>query len=157
MDRAVCELLKWGEAPCASREHALGLLVQKMRYVVVDLAKALAATKRGGAGRGRCGDPFQRREVAEVELIGREADPGQFIALGEALERLEQIAPRLRRVVDMRFLLGLTVDETAAALELSPASVRKDTQLAKAWLYKELVEERGAVRPNPRRDGNRMP
>ncbi len=140
VDRAVCELLKWGEAPCQSREHALALLIQKMRHVSLDMAKALLAEKRGGPGRGRTREPGPSGTATPLdELPGPgQWDPSRYLALDEALDRLDALSPRLRQVISLRFLLGLTVEETATELGLAPSSVRKDAQLAKAWLHKEL-------------------
>ncbi len=151
VDRAVCELLKWGEAPCQSRDHALALLIQKMRHVSLDMAKALVAEKRGGPGRGRKGESRASAPTPAMDdLPGPgQGDPLQYLALDEALDRLDALSPRLRQVVAMRFLLGLTVEETAAEMGLAPSSVRKDTQLAKAWLHKEL----SGTPPNPDRQG----
>ncbi len=142
VDRAVCELLKWGEAPCASREHALALLVQKMRHVSVDIAKNLSAKKRGGPGRGeQAGDPPPRTLVSLEHVPSPAAwDHAHLLAIDEALDRLESLSPRLKDVVALRYLLGLTVEETAQQLGVAANSVKRDTQLARAWLLKELAD-----------------
>jgi RNA polymerase sigma factor (TIGR02999 family) len=137
---AFCRLSESGIEQCASHEHALALLVEKMRQQLVDLARRIDAKKRGGRGRDASGRPVIRRQLLQDEDVGRQEgwDCADFLALDEALGRLREFSPRLAQVVELRFLIGLTFKETASELGVSRMSVHSDWQLAKAWLFKEL-------------------
>jgi RNA polymerase sigma factor (TIGR02999 family) len=101
-----------------------------LRRVLVDFAVSRRAVKRGGVRR-------------KVSLDGID-DPGQaqpvetLIALDTALHRLEQIDPRLSRVVECRYFGGMSVEEAADALHVSPATIKRDWSVARAWLNREL-------------------
>ncbi len=137
--QAFYRLSEYGVERCATREHALALLVQKMRQQLCDLARKIDAKKRGGRGYGADTRPvFQRRLLYEQAADRGAWAHSDFLALDEALDRLQQLSPRLARVVELRFLIGLTLQETADELGISRMSVHNDWQLAKAWLYKEL-------------------
>ncbi len=114
------------------REHVLALAARTMRRVLIDYAERRRTHKRGHGA-----------VPADLELVGhtlsvvdRHAD--ELHALDEALDRLAQLNPRQARVVECRFFVGLGVEETAAALELSPATVKRDWVAARAWLNREL-------------------
>lgn len=113
-----------------NRAHFLAVASQAMRRVLVDHAVSRRAQKRGGVRR-------------KVSLDGID-DPGQaqpvetLVALDTALHRLEQIDPRLSRVVECRYFGGMSVDEAAEALHVSPATIKRDWSVARAWLTREL-------------------
>jgi RNA polymerase sigma factor (TIGR02999 family) len=113
-----------------NRAHFLAVASQAMRRVLVDYAVSRRAEKRGGVRR-------------KVSLDGID-DPGQahpvetLIALDTALHRLEQIDPRLSRVVECRYFGGMSVEEAADALHVSPATIKRDWSVARAWLNREL-------------------
>ena len=113
-----------------SREHFLAMAARVMRRVLVDYAEARRAQKRGGA----------QLPVA-ITAVSLAADqPGEeVLALDEALRRLEALSARQGRVVECRFFAGMSVEETAAALELSEATVKRDWVAARAWLNRELT------------------
>ncbi len=112
-----------------SREHFLAMAARAMRRVLVDYAEARRARKRGGAS-----VPVT---ISSVPLAADQ--PGEeILALDEALRRLEAMSERQSRVVECRFFAGMSVEETAAALELSPATVKRDWVAARAWLNREL-------------------
>lgn len=137
--QAFCKLSECGVERCESRNHALALLVQKMRRQLCDLARRIDAKKRGGRGYDRSAKPIFRKHLPGEELASKEDwDCEDFLALDEALNRLKEFSPRLARVVELRFLLGLTFQEAANELNLSRVSVHNDWQLAKAWLFNEL-------------------
>jgi RNA polymerase sigma-70 factor, ECF subfamily len=117
-----------------NRAHFFGVAAQMMRRILVDHARTKQRDKRGGAARTLSLD-----EVLDVGE-GRAAD---LVALDEALEGLTGIDPRKGRVVEMRFFGGLSVEETAAVLDVSPQTVMRDWKLAKAWLYQEIKREAG--------------
>jgi RNA polymerase sigma factor (TIGR02999 family) len=111
------------------RAHFLALAAQAMRHILVDHALKRNADKRGG-GAGRV-------ELDE-ETAGTQAAGSELLALNRALQRLETADARQSRVVECRLFAGMSVEETAEALEVSPASVKRDWSLARAWLNREL-------------------
>jgi RNA polymerase sigma-70 factor, ECF subfamily len=109
-----------------SRSHFFGIAAQAMRRLLVDRARA---AKRGG--RGVRIEP----DESDASYLPPDVD---VLALDEALSRLEALEPRWCRLVELRFFAGLTVGETASVLDVSPATVKRDWSLARAWLYREL-------------------
>lgn len=137
--QAFCRLSECGVERCTSREHALALLVQKMRQQLVDLARRIDAKKRGGRGYDGQGRPVFQRQLLSGEVASPQGwDASDFLALDEALQRLQAVSPRHAQVVELLFLLGLTIQEAAEEIGLSRASVHADWKLAKAWLFNEL-------------------
>lgn len=112
------------------RSHFLALAATTMRRVLVDHARKRLAEKRGGAA--------ERVPLSEGMRLQVE-DPLQMLALDEAMTRLAVRNPRVARVVELRFLGGLSVEETAAALAVSTERVRLDWRFARAWLNRELL------------------
>ncbi|HEY7575645.1 MAG TPA: ECF-type sigma factor [Thermoanaerobaculia bacterium] len=112
-----------------SRPQFLALASQVMRRILVDHARARKAAKRGGG-------------LAKVTLSEGLAETPEsafdILALDEALTRLGAQDEQLVRVVELRFLGGLTVEETGAALGVSPTTVKREAAVARAWLYREL-------------------
>lgn len=114
-----------------SRAHFLATSSQAMRQVLVTYAEARCTQKRGGGERSLSLD-----EASVGDLATREA--GEVAAIDESLRRLARWDERGARVVECRFFAGLTVDETAEALGLSPATVRRTWQRVRTWLYLDL-------------------
>ena len=111
-----------------NRVHFLAVSARLMRRILVDFARSKRYQKRGGGA--------QRVTLDEALIV---QEPGQdLIALDDALATLAKVDERKARVVEMRFFGGLSVEETAAALEVSPDTVMRDWRLAKAWLLREL-------------------
>lgn len=110
------------------RKHFFATAALAMRQILVDRARKRAAQKRGGANAER------------VTLSGlAETDSGvDLIAVDRALEKLERLSARQARIVELRCLLGLTVEETAEALDVSERTVHAEWRLARAWLAREL-------------------
>jgi RNA polymerase sigma factor (TIGR02999 family) len=113
------------------RGHFLALAATTMRRVLVSHARGRLAEKRGG---GRAAASLE--EVREPPVEQAE----ELVALDDALEALAAFDPRQARVVELRYFGGLTVEETAAALGVSLATVKLDWSLARAWLRRELTE-----------------
>jgi RNA polymerase sigma factor (TIGR02999 family) len=111
------------------RAHFLAMAAQAMRNILVNHALKRKAEKRGG---GNVHDPL------DEAVVIAEAPPGDLLALHEAIGRLEAIDARQGRVVECRFFAGMSIEETAEALGVSPASVKRDWALARAWLNREL-------------------
>lgn len=114
-----------------NRAHFFAVASQAVRRVLVDYAVRRNAAKRGG-GRARV-------DLDEAALLN-DGDTGSMIALNQALERLGARSERQVRVVECRFFGGMSVDETATALEISAATVKRDWVLARAWLNRELSD-----------------
>lgn len=113
-----------------SRAHFFAVAAETMRRVLVNHAQARRAAKRGGgATRVELDDAVSFFETRDVDLE----------ALDEALTRLAAVDPRGSRVVELRFFAGLGIDETAEALGVSPATVKRDWTAARAWLHRELT------------------
>lgn len=115
-----------------SRAHFFAIAAQMMRRVLVDHARTRLAAKRGGA--------LQRVTLGDVGAGA--ADSGEdmdVLALHEALEELAVLDPRQARLVELRYFGGLGIEETAEALEVSPATVKRDWAVARAWLRRALA------------------
>jgi RNA polymerase sigma factor (TIGR02999 family) len=110
------------------RAHFFAIAASMMRRILVDAARARAAGKRGGGE--------LRITLQEDILASSQAD--DLVALDEALQLLSQVDPRKAQMVELRFFGGLSVEETAEVLRISPQSVKRDWKLAKAWLLKEI-------------------
>ena len=114
-----------------NRLHFLAMSARIMRRVLVDAARARAADKRGG----------DAVRVSLSEAVAKHDDVSEdVLALTDAVEALERIDPRKGRIVELRFFAGLTVDEAATVLEVSPQTVMRDWTFAKAWLRRELKD-----------------
>ncbi len=114
-----------------NRAHFYAISAQLMRRILVDHARSRQAAKRGGS------DIKLPLEEAIIASEGREVD---LVALDEALERLAAIDQQQSRVVELRFFSGLSVEETAEVLGVSPRTVKRDWNVAKAWLRREISE-----------------
>ncbi|MEK6281018.1 MAG: sigma-70 family RNA polymerase sigma factor [Acidobacteriota bacterium] len=115
-----------------NRAQFFGIAAQLMRRILVDHARTKGRAKRGGS------DIRVSLSDAEAFVINKELD---VVALNEALERLELIDEQQSKIVELRFFSGLTVEETASVLNISPATVKRDWRMAKAWLYREISGE----------------
>lgn len=128
---AYIKLVDQTEVRVDDRAHFFALAATAMRHIVIDHARARRTRKRGGEW---------RRVSFDDALPASEEKPDTLIALDRALERLGRFDERLPRVVECRFFAGLTIPETAAALGVSPRTVDRAWQKAKAWLYREIHE-----------------
>lgn len=112
-----------------NRSHFFGVAAQAMRHILVDYARARTTAKRGGQARAVSLD--------EAALVSGER-AAELVALDDALAELAQLSSRQSRVVELRYFGGLSVTETAEALKVSPDTVTRDWNQAKAWLYLAL-------------------
>jgi RNA polymerase sigma-70 factor (ECF subfamily) len=126
---AYLRLIDVNNADWEHRVHFFAVSAQIMRRILVDGARGRATAKRGG-GMPR----VNLDEIADVSS-GR---GNELIALDEALENLAKLDPRKARVIELRFFGGLSVEETAAVLKVSPDTVMRDWRLARSWLLLEL-------------------
>jgi len=126
------------------RAHFFAVASRMMRRILVDTARRRGAAKRGGLAEHMASEgPLDFDELPAHIATRRE----ELCAVDDALTRLAELEPRKAQVVELRFFGGLTVEETAEALDISPQSVLRDWKLARAWLTRDLtrppVESRG--------------
>jgi len=129
---AYLRLVDQREVRWQNRAHFFAIAAQMMRRILVDHARAKRYEKRGG---GAAHVPL---EEAAVLVHGKEAE---IVALDEALTTLAGIDPRRARVVELRYFGGLSNEEIAEVLKVSPNTVTRDWNMARAWLYRELSGE----------------
>jgi len=115
-----------------NRAHFFGIAANLMRTILVDHARAHASAKRGGGAR--------KLELDE-ELVISQQKATEVLALDETLKQLALIDPQQSRIVELRFFGGLTVEEAAEVLHVSPATIKREWSTAKAWLYHELSKQ----------------
>lgn len=129
INEAYVRLAEWKNVAWKNRSHFLGVAAQMMRRVLVDFARARHYTKRGGEA--------QQVEFEEAKIATPRRD-AELIALDDALTTLAEIDPRKCLLVELRYFGGLSVEETAEVMGLSPRTVMREWQAARAWLYREL-------------------
>jgi RNA polymerase sigma factor (TIGR02999 family) len=126
---AASDALQWQD-----RAHFVAIAATAMRRILVDHARGHNAAKRGG------GD--QRLPIEQVDVPAPEADV-DVVALDESLVRLAALDPRQARIVELRYFGGLSVEETATIVGTSPRTVKRDWQMARAWLQREMARQGG--------------
>jgi RNA polymerase sigma-70 factor, ECF subfamily len=128
INEAYLRLIDWKDVHWQNRAHFFGVAAQLMRRILVDFARAHHRATRGGA--------MRQVSLDEAAAVSGER-AAEFIALDEALDRLAVIDPRRSRMVESCFFGGLSEEETAGALKVSPRTVRREWSLARAWLRRE--------------------
>lgn len=118
------------------RGHFFGAAAQAMRRIMVERARGQARLKRGGD---------RRRVALDDNAVATESGGDDLVALDGALDRLQAHDARKAQVVMLRYFAGLTVEETAAALDLSPAMIKKEWTVARAWLHRDLAGGDGSA------------
>jgi len=113
-----------------NRAHFFAIAAQVMRTILVDHARSHAYAKRGGGA--------HKIELDEAMIVSRER-AAEVVALDDALKELENFDPQQSRIVELRFFGGLTIEETAEVLDLSPATIKREWSTAKAWLYHQVA------------------
>ena len=116
-----------------NRAHFFGIAAQAMRRILVDHARGHDAEKRGSG--------IARVPLTEAIAMSQQ-QPAELLALDESLTRLAAVDPQQGRIVELRVFAGLSVDETAEVLGISPATVKRDWAVAKAWLLREIRPEK---------------
>jgi RNA polymerase sigma factor (TIGR02999 family) len=132
VNEAYLRLVKVGELDWHDRGHFFAVSARIMRRILVDAARAQATSKRGGAAAHASSIDIDRFPSPDTDR------PAELCALDDALATLAAIDPRRAQVIEMRFFAGLSVEETAEALSVSPQTVMRDWRLARAWLTREL-------------------
>jgi RNA polymerase sigma factor (TIGR02999 family) len=129
VNEAYIRLFQGGTFRWEDRKQLFGCMAYIMRNLLVDHARKHRAGKRGGE--------LQNLPLDEA-LVAADERPLEILALNEALEELGRLNERQVKVVELRYFVGLTVDETAAMLDLSPETVKLDWRFARAWLTERL-------------------
>ena len=114
-----------------SRPQFFALAAQMMRRILVDHARARRSAKRGGGA---------QRVTLNEEIAGATGSTFDIVALDQALDRLAAVDEKLVRIVELRFIAGLTVEETAGIVDVSPATIKRESAMARAWLFRELTD-----------------
>jgi RNA polymerase sigma-70 factor (ECF subfamily) len=133
VNEAYLRLVDAQAVPWQDRAHFLALSARVMRRILVDHARSRGYQKRGGDA---------VRVTFDEALVVANEPRQDFVALDDALKALAKFDERKSRVIELRFFGGLTVEETAAAIKVSPDTVMRDWQLAKAWLRREMRGDR---------------
>lgn len=128
------QLLDCGQMNWQDRAHFFAMSAQLMRRILIDFARSRDSQKRGGDA--------LHVSMDEAPSVCKEPDPS-LLALDDALKALATVDERKSKVVELRFFGGLSVEETAAVLKVSPETVMRDWRLAKLWLLRELSEGNG--------------
>jgi RNA polymerase sigma-70 factor (ECF subfamily) len=132
-NEAYLKLVRAGGVRCESRVHFLALCSQIIRRILVDHARSRGYAKRGGNA---------EHVPLDEALLGAQARGIEILALDQALELLSKIDGRKGRVVELRYFGGLSIEETAEVLGISPETAKRDWKMAKAWLFAELTAEK---------------
>jgi len=136
INEAYIKLVEQRSVKWESRTHFFALAAEMMRRILVDHAKTKHRQKRGGNEENLPIEAALTIKTGEQDI--------DFIALDEALTRLAEIDSQQTKIVELRYFSGLSIEETAKVLEISPATVKRDWAMAKAWLRHELTRK-GAV------------
>ncbi len=135
VNEAYLRLASQGATKWRDRTHFFGIAARLMRQILVEHARARHAEKRGGTA--------QMVVSLDKGLDVSSARSGEVLQLDDALQCLERLDPQQARIVELRFFGGLTVEETAEVLGISPRTVKRDWAVARAWLHGELSYDKG--------------
>ncbi|MBI4904012.1 MAG: sigma-70 family RNA polymerase sigma factor [Acidobacteria bacterium] len=127
---AYLKLIDQNRVTYQNRAHFFGVAAQLMRRILVDHARARRTVKRGSG---------KKEQLDERVVVAGESDT-DVVALDEALQRLAELDPQQSRIVELRFFAGLSIEDAATALGISASTVKRDWNVAKAWLHRELVK-----------------
>lgn len=125
-------LLEQSQVPSRSKGEFMAYAATAMRNMLIDHARSKQTDKRGGQA---------RKIQLEEAFTAANEQPEQLLELDDALKRLAEFDARRSQVVEMRYFAGMSIDEVASALETSPATVKRDWNVAKMWLARELSQE----------------
>jgi RNA polymerase sigma factor (TIGR02999 family) len=126
---AFLKLVNQRDVEWRNRAHFYGIAAQMIRRILVDYARSHHAEKRGsGAVKLALDEALAIPQKTDLDLLG----------LNDALEQLAQMDPRQNRIVELRFFAGLSIEETAEVMQLSPATIKREWNSARAWLFREL-------------------
>jgi RNA polymerase sigma factor (TIGR02999 family) len=135
INEAYLRLVDADRVGARTRVHFLRVASRAMRQILSNYGRDQRAAKRGGAAAILTLDSAAENAMAAPA----DSQPAQLADLADALDRLEKLDARLARVVECRFFGGLSIEETAETLDISPATVKRDWLLARAWLYRDIT------------------
>lgn len=128
---AYLRLVNWKNVSWQNRAHFFALAAEAMRHILVDHARRRQAQKRGAGHKVALDDAVSFRNTKEIDLV----------ELDEALIELAKLDETQSKIVELRFFGGLSIEETAHALRISPSTVKREWASAKIWLYRRLKNE----------------
>jgi RNA polymerase sigma factor (TIGR02999 family) len=129
VNEAYLRLVDQKDVEWKNRSHFFGIAAQQMRRILVDYARSHQAAKRGGI--------VGKVTLNEAMIISKE-NPGEILAVDETLSRLAAFDPQQARIVELRVFGGLTIEEIAEVVGVSPATVKREWTVARAWLTREM-------------------
>jgi RNA polymerase sigma factor (TIGR02999 family) len=132
INEAYLKLIDQRDVKWQNRAHFFAIAAQAMRRILVDYARERKREKRGGAA-----ENLPLDEALTIVSRGKSVD---LVALDEALNKLAKFDERQARVVELRYFSGLSIDETAEVLNVSNVTIRRDWNMAKAWLHQEITK-----------------
>lgn len=133
VNEAFLRLFGWKEADWKDRQHFFAVSARLMRHVLVDRARSRGYVKRGGE--------MQRVLIEDAAIAAKVSDP-DYVELDEALQRLEKMDPRKGQIVELSYFGGLTAEEVAQVLDISPSTVMRDLKFARAWLRRNMARKK---------------
>ena len=136
VNEAFVRLVDQENVHCENRAHFFAIAAQMMRRILDDYARTRRSAKRGG-------EAWQ--VTFDEDLIVPDERSAEVVALNEALNELAKIDDRKRKVVELRFFGGLSIEETAEVLAVSPGTVMRDWTLSKAWLKRAMTQEKSQI------------
>ena len=129
------KLLEQNRVSWQNRDHFFAISANLMRRILVNYASARQRKKRGGSA--------EKLDLDESMVIATDKTEVDLLGLDEALTRLGKLDKQQEQIVELRYFSGLTIEETAEALDVSPATIKRDWKMTKAWLYRELSGKSG--------------
>jgi RNA polymerase sigma factor (TIGR02999 family) len=133
VNEAYLKLIDISNVSWQDRAHFFAVASQTMRHILVDHARGRNRQKRGGGA--------QKLSLDEAISFSSEKNEVDVVLLDDALRTLAEIDDQQARIVELRFFGGLTVEETAVVLHISPATVKREWRIAKAWLHNRIADE----------------
>ena len=118
------------QAEWQSRRHFFGAAAQAMRQILIERARRRRGAKHGGG--------LQRADSAEIDWVSGDANSDSVVAVSDALDRFTTIDPEKAELVRLRYFVGLTIEETAATMDISVATAKRHWTFARAWLAREM-------------------
>jgi RNA polymerase sigma factor (TIGR02999 family) len=132
LNEAFVRLVDQRDVQWRNRAHFFGIAAQMMRRILVDYARSRHYAKRGGGG---------QRVSLDEGMLASEARAAEVVSLDDALTALADVDERKSQIVELRFFGGLSIEEAAEVLGVSPGTVKRDWTLAKAWLHRQISKQ----------------